>query len=482
MSTLKRPTTSVLPAPKRRALMPVSQLATPPTTPEKERTIDLHLTKPGRALNFGRTSVYSHAKALFQRGAKNTAGPFLVGRETEAATFDKFLRDALVNKKCTSIYISGPPGTGKTAQTTQILDLYCAGSLGPVYNIHQTRTRVLKVNCMTVSKPEHIFHEIHTALVGSSLGRRKTFDDLYAALTQPSDTQLLVVVIDEMDHLITQDQQVLFQLFHCASSLKSATLKTKLVLVGISNALDLTDKFLPRLRSNGFNPASLQFLPYSAEQIKRVVVAKLQSLVEHDKENTQSAVPLMHPGAIQMCCKKCATVTGDLRKAFDICYKSIEHVEQQAKKRADFDSLTLDTAPKVLISHVAKVCTDTFGDSSQQKIQNLNLLQKVVLATLLNMERNTLTAASLTVNELYEYYCKHTLVAVENLLGKIKKGEFLEIISALESASAITFATGRSLSQLNNGNKQLRSNVAYVDMLKCSEEIGILARVLHNIH
>lgn len=458
---MKRAAPSSLPQPKRTALAPLNQLATPPTTPEKTRVVDLPAGK-GKKLNL-HASVYAQAKALFQRGARNT-GTCLVGREDEAAQFERFLQTSLREQTCNSLYISGPPGTGKTAQVNLTLDTM---PLPPL-------VKVMRVNCMTVLKPDHIFHEIHAFCTGTS-GKRKTYDDVHALLAdRSSPTTALVVVLDEMDYLVTRDQQVLFHLFHCASRLNS-TLHTKLIVVGISNALDLTDKFLPRLRSNGLHPQALQFLPYLAEQIKRVVTAKLHSLTGQDKENI-AATPLMHPGAIQMCCRKCAAVTGDLRKAFDICYKSIEHVEQQARKQPDFGALTLATAPKVLISHVARVCAQTFGELSLQKIKSLNTLQKAVLCTLFHHERTCNLAKVLTVNELYDYYCKHTVLAVDNLLGLIRKGEYLEIVSALELASAVILAQGKG-----DGNKQVRPNVLYVDVEKAVEEVGVLRRILlHN--
>ncbi|GEQ72071.1 hypothetical protein JCM33374_g5757 [Metschnikowia sp. JCM 33374] len=483
LSPTKRSLEYDIPAPKRRALQSRAnnQLLSPESSPVKKSAIDIssQIKGHGKKLNLLPESVYSRAKSLFQRGAKNPDQQCLVGRENEASVLNSFLETSLQKKICNSIYISGPPGTGKTAQTNLSLDYLFRKSSEKIQEVHGTKTQVLRVNCMTVSKPEDIFHEIYSSLAGKCTGRKRTFDNLYELLMSKSDTETLVVVLDEMDYLITKDQQVLFQLFHCASHLKSSVLKTKLIIVGISNALDLTDKFLPRLRSNGFNPEALQFLPYSAEQIKKVVTSKLQSLNEQDKENLGPGTLLMHPGAIQMCCKKCATVTGDLRKAFDICYKSIELVEKQAKQRQDFADLKLQNAPKVLISHVAKVCTSTFGDSSQQKITNLNLLQKAVLCCLFNSERNAKTSSALTVNELYDYYCKHTLQVVENLLGKIKKGEFLDIISALESSSAITFASSASpFGTIDCGNKKIHPNVSYADMLKCCEDVGILRKIL----
>lgn len=464
-----------------------NQLATPPTSPEKNSVVDLSNQIKGhrRTLHFTGDSIYSKAKALFQRGAYNDVSENLVGRESEALLLRTFLESSIAENKCNSLYISGPPGTGKTAQTNLTLDWICsAPAANGVYTIGGRTTKVIRVNCMTVSKPENIFHELYLSITSQTGIKKKLFDDLYALLCSKTDADSIVVVLDEMDYLITKDQQVLFQLFHCASQMKSSVFQTKLVIVGISNALDLTDKFLPRLRSNGFNPDTLQFLPYTSEQIKRVVTAKLDSLVETNKENagvSGKPVSLMHPSAVQMCCRKCASVTGDLRKAFDICYKSIELVEQQARKQENFADLTMETAPKVLLSHVARVCSLSFGDTSQQKIAALNLLQKAVLCCLFDNEKNhnKTSMEPITVNELYEFYCKVSVEATENLLGRLRKGEFLEIVSGLDSSSAIILSTGKGFSNVDIGKKIVRPNVPYAEVMKVTENQPVLKRILH---
>lgn len=487
-NTKKRSLDSPLAPSKRQALAPVqNQLATPPTTPEKNSVVDLlsQIKGHAKALNFSTELIYSKAKALFQRGSGNEVSECLVGRESEAQLLRTFLEDSVSSNSCNSMYISGPPGTGKTAQTNLTLDWLCkkqpVNDSKDLCTISGRLVKVIRINCMTVTKPENIFHELYISINGSSGNKKHQFDDFYNFLSSDSGFESVIVFLDEMDYLITKDQQVLFQLFHCASQLKSAVLKTKLVVVGISNALDLTDKFLPRLRSNGFNPETLQFLPYNSDQIKRIVTARLDTLI--DKENLRSgvALSLMHPSAVQMCCRKCASVTGDLRKAFDICYKSIELVEQQARKLDNFHELTIETAPKVLLSHVAKVCSLSFGDTSQQKITALNLLQKAVLCCLFDNEKNNAAnrSAYVTVNELYEFYSKVSVAASENLLGKLKKGEFLEIISGLDSSSAIILSTGKGFSNVDIGKKVIRPNVPFAEVLKTTENQPILKKILH---
>lgn len=482
---MKRQIISQLPEPKRKALRPVAQLASPPTTPDKKSVVDISASLAGHAkkLHFSE-SIYSKAKALFRRGAKVDNADCLVGRSTEAKAFARFLTNSITKRTCASVYVSGPPGTGKTAQINLTLDNLCGTKASPSSNthlIHGANVLVMRVNCMAISRPENIYHEMFCHLIGQAPGRRQSFDDLYNQLVGGANgVDTLVVVLDEMDSLITNDQQVLFQLFHCASHLKTSVLRTKLVVVGISNALDLTDKFLPRLRTNGFNPEAIQFMPYSGEQIKQVIISKLDSLVDEDKENiTNKTTPVMHPTAVTLCCKKCATVTGDMRKAFDICYKSVELVEKQAQKGANFASLTLETAPKVMIGHVAQACAATFGDNTLARLNTLTLLQKAMLCCLFSMD-NTPLARVPTVNDVYDFYCKNTLECTEELLGRVKKGDFLEIVGALESTSTVVLASRLKTYSMHVdvGNKTITPNVPLTDLERSIDGVGVLRRIL----
>ena len=57
-----------------------------------------------------------------------------------------------------------------------------------------------------------------------------------------------IVILDEIDHLVSQDQSVLYKLFEWAKREKA-----RFVLIGIANAIDLTTRLLPRLEAKGGN-------------------------------------------------------------------------------------------------------------------------------------------------------------------------------------------------------------------------------------
>ena len=84
-------------------------------------------------------------------------------------------------------------------------------------------------------------------------------------------------------------------------------------VIGIANALDLTDRILPRLQSHTkCRPQLLHFPPFTKDQI----VAILQQRLGSNSEGTRTVVD---PMAVQFCARKVAAVHGDLRKALDVC-------------------------------------------------------------------------------------------------------------------------------------------------------------------
>ena len=77
-----------------------------------------------------------------------------------------------------------------------------------------------------------------------------------------------------MDQLDSKNQEILYTMFEWPS-LKDS----RLVLIGIANALDLTDRILPRLLARPeCKPQLLHFPPYSREQIIKVLQDRLSQV------------------------------------------------------------------------------------------------------------------------------------------------------------------------------------------------------------
>jgi len=202
------------------------------------------------------------------------------------------------------LYISGMPGTGKTAAFLEIIsELKADVKSKPFVFVH--------VNAMRLGTPNAIFSNILSHLPGApccaasaALGEVQRF--FYNR--QPSDPPV-VLLIDEIDQLVTKSQGVLYSVFEWLS-LRGA----RLVVAAISNTMDLPERLLPRVASR-FEVVRVDFWPYTKAQINTILCARLES---HD------AVDVFKSEALLRCTARVAAGTGDVRKALQLCRRALE--------------------------------------------------------------------------------------------------------------------------------------------------------------
>ncbi|KAI7892405.1 P-loop containing nucleoside triphosphate hydrolase protein [Mucor mucedo] len=318
------------------------------------------------------------------------------------------------------LYISGMPGTGKTAMLTEVMRLVEDDVLA--LRTHKVKTVV--VNCMSVREPKQIYAKLVEELRPNAKTPIQS-DVVKQAeeLINAKKNVLNVVILDEIDSLITRDQDVLYKIFEWASLPTS-----RLVLIGIANALDLTDRILPRLRAKNCQPQLLNFNPYQVSEISSIIRDRLFSLIE-DPENPfgpspkpaeGAAPPLIQPMAIEFCARKVASSMGDLRTALDVCRQAIELAEADQKKKLANASVLgeqkSNTAtpvvppPMVNVAHVSRVLSSVFGNSNVQKLKQLNLQQKIVLGVIIVMIRSSTTKVNkkdlLTIGRVSGYFVR----------------------------------------------------------------------------
>lgn len=83
-----------------------------------------------------------------------------------------------------------------------------------------------------------------------------------------------LIVLDEMDQLCNSKQSVLYSIFEWP-----ALEDSRLVLIGIANALDLTDRLLPRLQARlALKPTVLHFPSYTRQQIIDIISDRLSQV------------------------------------------------------------------------------------------------------------------------------------------------------------------------------------------------------------
>ncbi|KAI9489011.1 P-loop containing nucleoside triphosphate hydrolase protein [Zychaea mexicana] len=306
----------------------------------------------------------------------------------------KFWNDHVLGNKPGCLYVSGSPGTGKTAMLAEIVRSH----EDVVSALDSHKVKEVVINCMSIREPKGIYTKLVTELKTARQAVQSDVVKQAEQLLNGKKNVLNVVILDEIDHLITRDQDVLYKIFEWASSPAS-----RLVLIGIANALDLTDRLLPRLRTKNCEPQLLDFNPYKVPEISAIIKDRLHSLDADSAAPKEGAsLPLMQPNAVELCARKVAASMGDLRTALDVCRRAIELAEADWKRKNQQQKPVLgeqknDAAPqqsknvdivKVAIPHIMKVLQSVFGSPAVQKLKQLNLQQKVVMGVLMVMMRN----------------------------------------------------------------------------------------------
>lgn len=429
-------------------------------------------------------TVYHSARQLFAHGAEPGQ---LIGRENEREQLTTFMDRCSPQSKTRSgcLYVSGPPGTGKSAMITETLQQYSKTE----------GVRSAYVNCMSIKSSKDLYNTLLGALGEgedhSEADAMATLQDAFCSKNSASKTTYLVT-LDEIDHILTMGLESLYRLFEWSLQKPS-----RLVLVGIANALDLTDRFLPRLKAKNLKPELLPFLPYNAAQIKHIITTRLKSLMPVDND---SYVPFIHPAAIELCSRKVSSQTGDLRKAFEICRRALDLIESQTRSKHEngarerllqatpskkplgekvngasgsdrsksvvqimaetLKAMTAETAPRASIAHLNKVTAAAFSNGTSQRLKALNLQQKAALCALVAYENRLREKAKSndgtpskaqslapTVRVLFDTYS--ILCTRDSVLHPLSSSEFREVVGSLETLGLVNAVDGKNGSFAN---------------------------------
>ncbi|XP_069386181.1 cell division control protein 6 homolog [Paralichthys olivaceus] len=337
--------------------------------------------------------------------ALHTAVPErLLSRESERATIRSFLEETLLQNLPGSLYISGAPGTGKTA---------CLNCVLHEMKAELSSVQTVVVNCMSLRSSHAIF-----PLLADKLKASGGQSGLQRLLTAPGPTVLLV--LDEMDQLDSKAQDVLYTIFEWPYLPGS-----RLCLVGIANALDLTDRILPRLQARPrCRPQLLHFPPYSRQELAAIV---------QDRLTQASADGILDASAVQFCARKVSAVSGDARKALDICRRAVEIVESDERKKAATSEAETKES-RVSLPQVARVLSEVYGDrmasqSGGSEGESFPLQQKLLVCCLLLLIRNG-KSKEIVLGKLHEVYSR---LCAQRQVSGVGQGECLSLCGLLES-------------------------------------------------
>ncbi|CAH2302239.1 cell division control 6 homolog [Pelobates cultripes] len=366
------------------------------------------------------TRLFKQEGSCYQQAkhALNTALPErLLAREKETTIIQNFLKKHVSCGKPGSLYISGAPGTGKTACLNKLLQ----------ENQDLKHCKTVYINCMSLHSSQAVFPAIAEEISGEAKNSTgKEIRNLEKLVT--SKGPIIVLVLDEMDQLDSKGQDVLYTVFEWPWLPNS-----RMVLIGIANALDLTDRILPRLQAHPHcRPQLLNFSPYTKDQIATILQDRLAQV---------SGDQVLDNAAIQFCARKVSAVSGDARKALDICRRAVEIVESDVRSQTVLKPLSECLSPKkamcpvpkkVSLPHISRVISDVYGDkmvANGGSAETFPLQQKLVVCALLLMTQHS-KIKEVTLGKLHEAYSK---VCRKQQMPAVGQSECLSLCQLLET-------------------------------------------------
>ncbi|XP_063883077.1 origin recognition complex subunit 1-like [Scylla paramamosain] len=305
------------------------------------------VTQPGTPLELARARL--HVSAVPDS---------LPCRENEFQDIYSFVEGKLFDGTGGCMYISGVPGTGKTATVREVvrLLLQCSqdGDL-PSFSF-------LEINALKLTEPHQLWVQVWKGLTGSKVTAEHASSLLEKRFSTPAprrDPTLLLV--DELDMLWTRKQDVMYNLFDWPSRPGS-----KLVVVAIANTMDLPERIMKNRVSSRLGLTRMTFQPYTHTQLQEIVTSRLLG------------IPAFDPGAIQLVSRKVAALSGDARRALDICRRATEIAETKKLPPSPSKS-PMKRAALVGMLHVDQAIREMFTSPKIAAIRSCSVMEQLIL-------------------------------------------------------------------------------------------------------
>nr|XP_043634441.1 origin of replication complex subunit 1A-like [Erigeron canadensis] len=309
-------------------------------------------------------------------------------RNKEMEEITGFIKGAICDDQCLGrcLYIHGVPGTGKTMSVLAVMR-----SLRSEVDAGITKPySFVEINGLKLATPENIYRVIYEALTGHRVSWKKALsllNDRFLNGTRISkdDDRPCILLIDELDLLVTRSQSVLYNILDWPTKPNS-----KLIVIGIANTMDLPEKLLPRISSR-MGIQRLCFAPYNYLQLQEIIGCRLKGIDAFEKQ------------AIEFASRKVAAVSGDARRALEICRRAAELADYRVKQ-----SSLLPKTGKTLVgmADVEAAIQEMFQAPHIQVMRSCSKLGKVFLAAMVHelyktgMSETTFEKLAQTVSRL----------------------------------------------------------------------------------
>lgn len=252
----------------------------------------------------------------------------------------------------------------------------------------------VEINGMKVTDPHQSYSLLWEALKGERVSPSHALGLLEREFERPSPRRVpCVVLMDELDQLVTKNQSVMYNFFNWPGLRHS-----RLIVLAVANTMDLPERTLSNKISSRLGLTRITFPGYTHEQLQAIILSRLLYVPGQ----------IVDPDALQFASRKVAAVSGDARRALDICRRAVEIAETDvaetlnpllntpSKRNRLKEKAGGDAAPKlgkkpgqVTIGMVRQAINEATSSSLQLYLKSLPLSSKLFLAAILAKTRRS---------------------------------------------------------------------------------------------
>jgi Cdc6-like AAA superfamily ATPase len=161
----------------------------------------------------------------------------------------------------------------------------------------------VEINGMKLTDPQHAYSILWNAISGEKLTNYHAVEMLDKKFSKKATKcKPIIVLLDELDIMVTKKQTIMYNFFDWPNRPKSS-----LIVIAIANTMDLPEKMLTNRISSRMGMKRINFQPYSFQQLRIIVQSRLEGITSFGAD------------AIELCARKVGSVSGDARRALDIC-------------------------------------------------------------------------------------------------------------------------------------------------------------------
>lgn len=226
--------------------------------------------------------------------------------------------------------------------------------------------------------------------------------------------------------LCTKKQDVLYNLFDWPYKKNS-----KWIVVAIANAMNLPEQVMSKISSR-LGLSRLNFQPYTHPELEQIVLMRLQELHIFDSD------------AITYAARKVAAVSGDARRALEICRRATELAERDhnSKKTAASTKTFKDSQSTLIgIIHVDAAIKQMFSSPKILALTHCSQMEQLFMESIALLYKSS----GIEETSLNKIFSQHVALCLQDNLQPLNRSQFLNVCCKLASFKMILLEPSKNI-------------------------------------